>query len=309
MRILIVCSGTSGSLSPFIEEQVNSLIKLGIEIKIFQIKKKGAMGYISCLRPMIREINEYKPFIIHAHYGLSGLLANLQRQVPVVTTFHGCDINDKRILRLSRWAHRLSEASIFVNPEMIKKVNQKINSYNIPCGINTDVFSPVSRIVARNSMKLKLNEIIILFSSAFDNPVKNFLLARNACLELEKDLGKTVRLIELKGYDRYEVNLLLNAADCALMTSISEGSPQFIKEAMACNCPIVSTNVGDVSWIIDGIEGCYIAKSNPKDVSDRLKDALAFGRKTKGLKRIMELGLDTETIAKSIEKVYHKVLF
>ena len=90
---------------------------------------------------------------------------------------------------------------------------------------------------------LKREEIYGLFSSNFSNKVKNYQLAKKAL----KHLNKKIHLIELVGYNRDEVNILLNAVDFLLMTSISEGSPQIIKEAMACNCPIITTDVGDVT--------------------------------------------------------------
>lgn len=66
----------------------------------------------------VKNNKQNNPDLIHAHYGLSGLLANLQRKVPVVTTFHGSDIHDINDLKYSKWAHRLSLDSIFVEKNM-----------------------------------------------------------------------------------------------------------------------------------------------------------------------------------------------
>jgi glycosyltransferase involved in cell wall biosynthesis len=99
----------------------------------------------------------------------------------------------------------------------------------------------------------------------------------------------------------------MNAADVALMTSFSEGSPQFIKEAMACNLPIVSVPVGDVSEIMNHIDGCYICTYQKEDVAEKLKMALDFGKRTNGRHRILELGLDSETVAKKIIEVYQQL--
>jgi teichuronic acid biosynthesis glycosyltransferase TuaC len=92
------------------------------------------------------------------------------------------------------------------------------------------------------------------------------------------------------------------------MTSFNEGSPQFIKEAMVCGCPIVSTDVGDVSEIISQIEGCYLCSYDPCDVSQKIEKALSFNRRTIGRQRIIDLELDSETIAGEIYEVYKKVL-
>jgi glycosyltransferase involved in cell wall biosynthesis len=104
---------------------------------------------------------------------------------------------------------------------------------------------------------------------------------------------------------------MLNAADILLLTSFSEGSPQIVKEAMSCNCPIVSTYVGDVRWVIGDTKGCYITTFDPADVVEKIKLALKFSEKigrTKGRERIIELGLDSDTIAKKIIDVYYSVL-
>ena len=77
-----------------------------------------------------------------------------------------------------------------------------------------------------------------------------------------------------------------------ILTSFSEGSPQIIKESMACNCPIVSTDVGDVRDVIGETEGCYICSYDPKDVADKIKLALTYSEekgRTNGRKRIIEL--------------------
>jgi glycosyltransferase involved in cell wall biosynthesis len=103
----------------------------------------------------------------------------------------------------------------------------------------------------------------------------------------------------------------MNASDVLILSSLHEGSPNVIKEAMACNCPIVTTNVGDVKWVLDNTDGCYISSFDPKEYVEKIKLALEFSEKngrTKGRDRIIELGLDSVTIAKKIINVYQKVL-
>ena len=148
------------------------------------------------------------------------------------------------------------------------------------------------------------NERIALFSSSFDRVEKNYPLAKKSV-----ELGGGVRLIELgKGYSKHEINKLYNACDLLLMTSIREGSPQVIKEAMACNCPIVSTDVGDVKELIGNTEGCYITSYDPEDVAENIKIALELGKRTKGRDRIIFMGLDSDSTAKKIINSYKKVI-
>jgi glycosyltransferase involved in cell wall biosynthesis len=148
----------------------------------------------------------------------------------------------------------------------------------------------------------------ILFAGAFDNAVKNAPLAKAAINELTSE-GVKVELIELKGYNRDQVNALMYNCDALLMTSKTEGSPQVVKEAMACGCPIVSVDVGDVAERVSGVEGCYVVCTRePKDISGALVKALTYEGKTNGRDRIIEMGLSNEQVAKRLIAIYESVL-
>ncbi len=301
MKIFIVCR-QKNSTGTFITEQVDAMRSRGIEFEYFFIRGKGIKAYISGFSEFKKRLKKYKPDIIHAHYGLSGFFANWQRKTPVVTSYHGGDINYDKSRPFSRLATRLSKYNIFVSRKLAMRAGVRKKFIVQPCGIDLSIFQPLEKRLAREKMNLDLNKTYVLFSSAFSNPIKNAKLAKES---IEKT-GLEINLLELKGYAREEVMWLLNACDVALLTSHSEGSPQFIKEAMACNCPIVSTDVGSVEEIIDGTEGCYLADSNPEDVSDKLKLAIAFGKRTKGSQKIRYL--DNDIIADRIIDLYKSIL-
>jgi len=101
--------------------------------------------------------------------------------------------------------------------------------------------------------------------------------------------------------------MLLNAVDVLLLTSFTEGSPQIVKEAMACNCPIVSVEVGDVREVINNTKGCIITTYELKEVAEKLQQAISFAARTDGRSCIQEMGLDINTVAENILKVYEKV--
>lgn len=303
MKILVVCRKKL-EVSPFISEQINSVKDKGIDTRCFCIKGKGILAYIKSFPHFIKQIRSFKPDIIHAHYGLSALFANLQRSVPVITTFHGSDINLGEILLFSKISAKLSLHNIYVS-EIIAHKAKAQNNYTIqPCGVDLDTFYPVEKKYAREKLKLNPDQKLIVFSSSFDNKIKNVALARSA---IEK-IDKNILLIELKGYTRQEVNLFLNACDAALITSFMEGSSQFVKEAMACNCPIVSTDVGDVRQNIKNIEGCHVTSFEPEDIAKKLEMAINFGKISKGRERIIELGLDNQTVSKNLIAIYEKMI-
>lgn len=312
MRVLFVSSGNRDKISTFIFEQGNALIKAGIPIDFFLIKGKGLTGYLSNLSLLKRRIKLFNPDIVHAHFGLSGAVASLQFLKPKVVTLHGSDVSSKINNIITSIVSLLADCVITVNEKMPNSLFVKpINEYSvIPCGIGLETFYPFDKFEARTRLGWNVEDKIIVFSSSFTNPVKNYKLAKLAIANLTNDYNK-LRLVELHGKNRNEVNDILNAADLLLMTSFSEGSPQIVKEAMACNLPIVSTDVGDVRWVIGDTKGCYVTTFDPVDVVEKIKLALEFSEKIgriKGRERIIELGLDSETIAKKVIDVYNSVL-
>jgi glycosyltransferase involved in cell wall biosynthesis len=311
MRILIVCSGnkSTGEFQfeldqPFIYEQTKSLELLDVEIELFLIKGKGILGYLKNIKKLRNVLNSKNFDIIHAHNGPSGFIAIFQRRVPVIITFHGSDINLRYLNVISSFAVLFSKWNIFVSQKLYDKIYLKTSArYSIiPCGINMDVFSPFDKTIARNKLGLSTTGKYILFGAAFNNPIKNYALTKKA-LELS---GVNSEVIELKNKSREEVCYLLNACDVLLLTSKSEGSPQVIKEAMACNCPIIATNVGTVKEIIGEARNCYITDFNPKNIAEKLITILTTGGRADGQANIKEY--DNLLIANQILKVYHTLV-
>lgn len=304
MKILVVARYKEHGFAPFVTEQVAALEKAGVECCFFPVRSKGITGYLKQLPGLRRVIKEFKPDIVHAHYGLCGLLANLQRRVSVVTTYHGSDINEKNVLWLSKIAMLLSAYNVFVSQKNIVIAKPKKNFALIPCGINLEDYPIVEKAKARQQMGLDSDKKYILFAGAFDNKVKNAPLAKEAiaCLNDEN-----VQLLELKGYSRPQVALLMQAVDAFLMTSVTEGSPQVIKEALACGCPIVSVDVGDVKERIERVDGCFIANRDADDLANCLKKAIAFDKRTNGKDAIMCDGLINDAVASQLKDIYAKI--
>ena len=303
MKILIVASFNKGFFAPFILEQSEALEKMGQTVHFFGIQGHGIWGYVRNYKGLKRIIQDYKPDVIHAHYGLSGLLATLQRRVPVVTTFHGSDINNPKVLPFSKIAMRLSAFTIFVSQKNVDIARPTKKFALLPCGVNSDNFTEVPIGEARLKLQLEDSKKYVLFAGSFSNRVKNPELAQKAIALL-----KNVELIELKGYSRADVNYLMHAVDVALMTSHTEGSPQFVKEVMACGCPLVSVDVGDVKEVTAGVEGCYIVSREAEEIAEKLQIALNFKGRTHGRERIVELGLENRKVAETILGIYNNVI-
>lgn len=299
-KILIICSANSGSISPFVMDQVEALKARGVEISVFLLEGKGLVGYLRNLPRLRKCIAQEKPQIVHAHYGLCGTVAVLQRKVPVVVTYHGSDINLKKVRNYSLPAMWFSRQNIFVSRKLLAKSGS--DGLVIPCGVDLDVFFPMDKQASRLKLGLSPEKKYILFSSAFNNPVKNSFLAKEAVGLLGDE---DVTLLELKGYTRGEVACLLNAVDLALLTSFSEGSPQFVKEALACNCPVVATDVGDVAELLESVNGCYLTTFDPQEISQRIGQCLRATSKIDAQGQIK--AYSSRIITERILKVYQSL--
>ena len=320
MKILIVASDKGGKFVPFIEEQIAALQQAGMEIIRYGVTGKGILGYLRELPALRRFIRIERPDLIHAHYGLCGLLANLQRRVPLVTTYHGSDINVPAVRRFSKIAMRLSAHNIFVsqrNVTLALSPNSLITSrlkkrYTLlPCGVNLTDDQLLSRSEARKILGIDDDAKVVLFAGAFANAVKDAPLAQEAVSFASNlsPLASNLTLQELRGFSRAEVNCWMCAANCLLLTSKTEGSPQVIKEAMACGCPIVSVDVGDVAERVSGVEGCYVVRTRePKDIAQALQKAIAYEGKTNGRERILEMGLSNEQVAERLIAIYEGIV-
>ena len=302
IRILFVASYNKHCFAPFIIEQAEALQREGCDVEFYGVEGKGLSGYLKALPALRKKIKWYRPDVVHAHYGLCGLLAGLQRRVPVVTTYHGSDINLKSVRPFSKLAMALSAFNVFVSKRTLDLASPRKKYALLPCGIDLSDEQQTAKDDARRLMGLSSDRRYVLFAGAFDNVVKNYPLAQSAMA-----LVPGVDLLELKGYTRSQVTLLMCAADVFLMTSLSEGSPQVIKEAMACGLPIVSVDVGDVAEVTDGIDGCSICRRDPEAIADAIKEAMSYGR-TNGRCRIIEKGLDNNIVATRLLSVYKEII-
>lgn len=315
MKILIVCRWHGTHAAAFIMEQVESLRSLGNEVQYCTANKGGIQGYIELYRNIKKAIAEWHPDVVHAHYGICGFIACLASvKVPVVTTYPGSDINDKKIRPISRMAMRMSAYNIFMSKRQIAKVKDLAKPEKttiLRYGIMPDLFQPMDKLEARKLFRqAKPDEAqwsntdkLVLFSSKFTRLGKDPDLALKVC-----DLAGAKLLPLTGGYTKEEMVWLMNAVDAAIVTSKSEGSPQFTKEVMACGTPIVSVDVGDVAEQVDGLYGCYISKTREtEELAELLVKAMAFG-KTDGHQHVTDMGLSNEQVAKKLIEIYKQVL-
>lgn len=306
MRILIVSrykEQFSGNVLPFVLEQGQALSEAGNIVEYFPIKG----SYLNVL-PLLKVISEFKPDIIHAHYGLSGVTAILQNKVPVVTTFHNGETLSWPINFITSLFSLRAKHIIYVAQHIYEKcIFKRKDRYSIlPCGVNLDEIQIMEFTQARKELGFDPDKKYILFGGAFDNLRKNYPLLKEA-IELLDNKDQIVCL-EMKGLSRQQITKLMCACDVFALPSKSEGSPQALKEAMACNCPIVATDVADIKHLLGDLKGHYVCPSDSNCLSIALSQALNLCTRTSGRNRIFELGLNNELIITKIIDIYYQII-
>jgi glycosyltransferase involved in cell wall biosynthesis len=238
---------------------------------------------------------------------------------PTVVTFHGSDLLGQPYERpvrkavaqygvfSSRRAARRCSSIVVVAKSLCSALPPNIENSKvriIPCGIDLDLFRPLNRETCCQRLGWQLDRFHVLFQNTGD-AVKRPLLAR-AAIDCVKRLGTNAELHELKGVPYTEVPTWLNGSDALLVTSIHEGSPTIVKEALACDLPIVSVDVGDVGERINGIAGCYLAAPEPEDLACKLRLIALRMERISGHSSVQDLSY--EKIAFDLEHFYCETL-
>ena len=275
MRVLVCVSGNAPGYTfertqVFVYEQIESVKRLdaSVDYKVFPIIGKGFKGYLASLKQLKNIIKDYQPDIVHAHCGHVGAQAVLQRMVPVITTFHGSDVNSPKMRPIASIASLLSVESFFVSKKLMQtlRIKGRRNAI-IPCGVDVSIFHPRDKEDCKR--QLGIDKDYILFASDFGNSIKNPALAKAVANHFPD-----MELREIKDRSREEVSQLINGAELLLMTSFCEGSPQIIKEAVACGQRVVSVDVGDVKEQTEGLCNCRVCEADETKLVAAVRDVL-----------------------------------
>ena len=304
MKVLFVSSGRRGDVGYVVRNQGESLKKAGIEVDYLVIDH-GIRGYLRTIPKIKRMFREGGYDLVHAHYSLSAFSATMAGVRPIVVSIMGSDAFTPCLVRLIiRFLSAKRWNATIVKTDEIKAKLKLDRAWVLPNGVDLERFTPVSKEKAREHLNLSPENKVILFVAGKNRPEKNFPLAMAAVSSLGDSSVKFIHLFDKKNSD---IAWYLNAADLLLLTSMREGGVNVIKEAMACNCPIVSTDVGDVCHVTSGVEGCYISGHAELSIAENIRNAISYGKRTNGRARIIELGLDSETVAHKIIGIYRTV--
>lgn len=309
MRVLFVLGKKKGQeVSSFIISQGESLKDNNVVVDYLIYEGSGLINYVKAVQLLRKRIKNNNYDIIHAHYCYSSLVTILSfPKVPLITSFMGSDILGFRkidtIIKIV--VEKFSDIIIVKSRQMAKKISHRDKLVIIPNGVNYNTFKAIDKFLAKKRLGLHPEIKYILWVGNSKRKEKNFKLVREV-LRIIKKTNKDIELIPVFGESQKKLNEYYSACDVFLLTSLYEGSPNVLKEAMACNCPTVSTEVGDAREVVRNTEGCYITSFDPNDVAEKIKMALNFGKRTNGRDHIKHLEINV--IAKKIINVYEKIL-
>jgi len=321
MRVLMITcewpSTTSSNSGIFVARQVESLRQAGVDIDVFHFRgAKSPRNYIRAWRGAQDRLSQGGYDVVHAQWGQSALLA-FPKRLPLVVTFRGGDLNgifDKngritaagRVLRvLSRWVADRADQIIVVSKELASRIPRR-PCHVIPSGLDLDLFHPMPLEEARSRLGLPIGKPLVLFAAdPCNRPIKRYALAEAAMARLSPRLE--AELVVANGVPHVLMPCYMNACDVLLVTSIREGSPNVVKEALACNLPVVSVDVGDVKQRIGPVKGCVLCgDDSPETIASGLERILHTRGRVDGRRAVLEL--DERALAERTIAVYRDAI-
>ncbi|HLJ50417.1 MAG TPA: glycosyltransferase [Bryobacteraceae bacterium] len=308
----------------FIEQQLKGLTQAGVEVKIVHLDRRahGVSVYRQVDDRMEELERSFSPDVIHVMYGgvLAERVTSARPRQPIVISFCGSDLLGDRGngwrrqlagqygVRASQKAAGRANGIIVKSPGLRDALDPAIDKSKVwvlPNGIDLDRFRPMEQAVCRETLGWPRDRFSVLFANGSSSGVKRIELAAAAVEQLNR-AGIPADLREMSKVPPDQVPVWLNAADVVILTSHHEGSPNIIKEALACNRPIVTVDVGDVRQRLAGVNGCYIADAEPERLAEALRRVYAGPRQIEGRCRVREFGLPM--VSERLISIYETIL-
>jgi glycosyltransferase involved in cell wall biosynthesis len=328
MRVLAITNMYPSPETPyagvFIEQQIKGLRATGVDVQVMVVDrlKQGMKAYLGLGRRVLRRLATAPVDLIHLMYGgvMAQQVADAIKDLPLIVTFHGSDLLGQNLSGLMRkWvsaygvlcSHKAAvkaQGIITVSKILLDSLPKSIDRAKIrviPCGIDLERFKPLSHEESCNRLNWNPKRFHVLFPATMGDPVKRPELAR-AAVNLLRQKGIRAQFHFLSGVPNTDVPVWINASNVLLLTSLHEGSPTVVKEALACNIPVVSVDVGDVRERIEGIEGCYLADSAAPALAEKLYLVSQSRRWIDSRTSIQELSI--LQVARRLHQFYKEVL-
>jgi teichuronic acid biosynthesis glycosyltransferase TuaC len=322
MKVLVVTAmyptPENPSFGSFIRTQVESLRQSGVEVELLALAGRWRkLVYPKGVIRLRQRLTNHQVDLVHAHYSYTGMVARTQWELPVVVTYHGDDLLgtvdihgrktlfSKFVVAAGQVLGRLADAVIVQSKEMAKRLKREEDVYIIPHEVDFETFRPVDREYARAILGLEPYKKYLLFAANPAIPVKRFPLAK-AVAQCLSQWDPAVELLVVYTETQDRLALYMSACDALVFPSFQEGSPNIVKQAMACNLPIVATDVGDVREVIGETKGCFICNPEVREFAEKLREILRQPARTRGRENIHHL--DRSAVARRVIHVYENTL-
>ncbi|WP_435154490.1 glycosyltransferase [Haladaptatus sp. DFWS20] len=309
LRVLNLVTNTDAR---FFNEQVRVLGERGVRgdtlappgihrARDESVTRRSPSDYLRFFPTVLRNsLGEYD--LIHANYGLTAPMALAQPRLPVVLSLWGSDLLGEYGW-LSKRCARHCDAVIVMSEEMAAELD--CDCHVIPHGINLSRFAPMSKSIARDKVGWRRDAKHVLFPYPPTREIKDFPRAERVVAAAAERVEGQVELQSVFGVEHDEMSNYYNAADALLLPSKSEGSPNSVKEAMACNLPVVTTDVGDVRDRLSDVTPSHVCRSDAELVAG-LVDVLSDPRQSNGRENVRDISL--ERMGERIRGVYQTVI-
>ncbi len=295
----------------FIKEQIESLRNLGADNEVFFInsREEGKIAYLRSLGKLRNHLKSNHYDIIHCHHSYSGvmfLLSGRWKSTNRLLSYQS-DPRYEGGMLLFRILYRFFDRIILKNKPDVVTLSKTVY---LPNGVNTDFFLPIDKRNCKQKLDLNPEKRYVLFMDSYN---------RRPCKRIDRYSATLAILRDKYGYPDLEPLVLtntgrslipayINASDLHLLTSDFEGSPNSVKECMACNIPVVSTPVGNVRDLLAGVDGSYVAASfNPEELAE-LSDRSLRATDINSRETLAAKGLDIETVARKLLGVYESII-
>jgi teichuronic acid biosynthesis glycosyltransferase TuaC len=318
LRVMFVIPGEpAGSSMIFARRQVAGVAAEGVEVSVFHLLSRTSP--LELARELVRfrrQLRRDNPQVVHAHFGtvtsMFTVLAAMDK--PLVITYRGSDLNPapappgaKCRALLARGLSQLSALRagriVCVSGELRARLWWRRERVTVlASGVDPRLFFPEPRNTARKRIGWPVEEPVVLFNASYNPRVKRLDLARAAVNAARRVVPQTRMEIMDGGTPPEQVPALMNAADCLLVTSDAEGSPTVVQEALACNLPVVSVDVGDTRERLTGVSHSRIAARDPEALGAALAEILAQPERSDGHHKVKEFC--AQTIAADLRRIY-----
>lgn len=319
IRVLAVIPDGGDKVSMiFAHRQVNNLKARSIDVGVFMLKSRTSLkSLFSDMIAFRQKLATFNPHIVHAHFGtVTSFFCALVSNKPLVITFRGSDLNPvsgqnaflngiKQVL--SQLSTLRAKHIICVSQGLKKRLWWRNDEVSIiPSGIDSSIFKPLPIKYARERLGLSLTDRMILFNVGKSPLVKRLDLAEKVVKFVNSRFPNTCFVKLYGNIDSDYMPFYYNAADCLLMTSDHEGSPNVVKEAVSCNCPVVSVDVGDVKDRLTDVWPSKIVKRDPVEIGQAIIGIFNLNKRSNGHNKIQEISLDR--LSTEIVSIYRSLL-